>query len=159
MNVEQLRRVLAEIPGDVPIVIDDCQMGWMANAALYLAPAHVDCSISGNYLRARHRDDAENCHALLISGLGQIDPNIVDITPQTAWPAVIDVEADLQASWESGSPYVADHAAPEARGDALSAPPICVKGKSNVRQDDSRLLMSSADCSRVPGAQDAGSMA
>ncbi|UMB68293.1 hypothetical protein [Mycobacterium paraterrae] len=54
MNVEQLRRVLAEIPGDMPIVVEDCQMRWMANAGLYLAPAHIDCRISGNNLRARH---------------------------------------------------------------------------------------------------------
>lgn len=158
MNVEQLRRVLAEIPGDVPIVIDDCQMGWMANAALYLAPAHIDCCISGNYLRAQHRDGADNCHALLISSLGQIDPNVVDITPQIARPDVIDVEADIQTSCGSGSRYVADPATPELRCDASSARPVCVKGKSHALQDDSFLLLSSTDCSRVPGVQDAGTM-
>lgn len=94
MNVEQLRRVLAELPGDVPIVIDDCQMGWMANAALYLAPAHVDRGVTGNYLHEHHRDGADNCHALLISSLGQVDPGIVDISPQIAWPEIIDAEAD-----------------------------------------------------------------
>jgi hypothetical protein len=93
MNVEQLRRVLAEIPGDVPIVIDDCQMGWMANAALYLAPAHVDCCVSGNYLRAHHQDGADNCHALLITALGQTDQNVVEITPPNPRPQVIDADA------------------------------------------------------------------
>ena len=96
MNVEQLRRVLAELPGDVPIVIDDCQMGWMANAALYLAPAHVDRGVTGNYLHEHHRDGADNCHALLISSLGQVDPGIVDISPQIAWPEIIDAEADSE---------------------------------------------------------------
>ena len=94
MNVEQLRRVLAELPGDVPIVVDDCQMGWMANAALYLAPAHVDRGVTGNYLHAHHRDGGDNCHALLISSLGQVDPGIVDISPKIAWPEVIDAETD-----------------------------------------------------------------
>ncbi|BBX48739.1 hypothetical protein GCM10009641_02150 [Mycobacterium cookii] len=96
MNVEQLRRALAELPGDVPVVLDDCQMGWMANAGLYLAPAHLDCGITGNHLHARHRDGADNCHALLISGLGQVDPGVVDISPQIAWPEVIDVEVDVR---------------------------------------------------------------
>jgi hypothetical protein len=93
MNVEQLRRVLAEIPGDMPIILEDCQMGWMANAALYVAPAHVDYRISGNYLRAQHQDGADNCHALLISSLGQTD-NVIDLTPPTCLPEVIDAEAD-----------------------------------------------------------------
>ncbi len=92
MNVEQLRRVLAEIPGDMPIILEDCQMGWMANAALYLAPAHVDCRISGNSLRARHQDGADNCHALLITSLGQTDDCIVDLTPKRLWPEIIDAE-------------------------------------------------------------------
>jgi hypothetical protein len=94
MNVEQLRRVLAEIPGDMPIVLEDCQMGWMANAALYVAPAHVDYRISGNFLRAHHQDGADNCHALLISSLGQTDQSVIDLTPPTCLPEVIDAEAD-----------------------------------------------------------------
>jgi hypothetical protein len=94
MNVDQLRRVLAEIPGDMPIVLEDCQMGWMANAALYVAPAHVDCRISGNFLRAHHQDGADNCHALLISSLGQTDQDVIDLTPRTCLPEVIDVEVD-----------------------------------------------------------------
>lgn len=101
MNVEQLRRVLAEIPGDMPIVLEDCQMGWMANAALYVAPAHIDCRISSNYLRAHHQDGADNCHALLISSLGQTDQNVIDLTPPTRLPEVIDVEVDVQTSPKS----------------------------------------------------------
>ncbi len=98
MNVEQLRRVLAEIPGDMPIVLEDCQMGWMANAALYVAPAHVDCRVSGSFLRAHHLDGADNCHALLISSLGQTDQNIIDLTPQKVRPEVIDAELDAITS-------------------------------------------------------------
>lgn len=98
MNVEQLRRVLAEIPGDMPIIVEDCQMGWMANAALYVAPAHVDRRISGNFLRAHHQDGADNFHALLISSLGQTDQNIIDLTPQQVGPQVIDADFDIEES-------------------------------------------------------------
>ena len=98
MNVEQLRRVLAEVPGDLPIVLEDCQMGWMANAGLYLAPAHIDWRISGNFPRAHHQDGADNCHALLISSLCQTDRDIIDLTPQSPQPEVIDVESDVQSS-------------------------------------------------------------
>jgi hypothetical protein len=94
MNVEQLRRVLADLPGEMPIAIEDSAMGWMENAALYLAPAHIDRRISGNYLYAWHQDGADNCHALLISSLYQSDEGFVDITPQPGWPTVIDAEAD-----------------------------------------------------------------
>jgi hypothetical protein len=37
MNVDQLRRVLADLPGALPIAVEDSAMGWMANAALYIA--------------------------------------------------------------------------------------------------------------------------
>ncbi len=94
MNVEQLRRVLAELPGETPIAVEDSSMGWMENAALYLAPAHIDRRVSGNFLYASHRDGADNCRALLISSLYQSDEAFVDITPQPAWPRVIDAEAD-----------------------------------------------------------------
>jgi hypothetical protein len=95
MNVEQLRRVLADLPGDMPIVVDDSKMGWMENAALYLAPAHIDHCISGNYLYAHHQDGADNCHVLLTSGFSQSDEGFVEISPQSAWPKVIDAEADI----------------------------------------------------------------
>jgi hypothetical protein len=95
MNVEELRRVLADLPGEMPIAVEDSKMGWMENAALYLAPAHIDRRVSGNYLYACHRDGADNCHALLISSLHQSDEAFVDITPQPRWPRVIDAEADV----------------------------------------------------------------
>lgn len=94
MNVEQLRRALANLPGDMPVVVEDSKMGWMQNAALYVAPAHIDHCVSGNYLHARHRDDADNCDALLMSGFGQSDEGFVDISPQVAWLKVIDAEAE-----------------------------------------------------------------
>jgi hypothetical protein len=103
MNVEQLRRVLADLPGDVPVVVEDSKMGWMGNAALYFAPAHLDRRISGNYIYAHHRDSSDdNCHALLISGFGQSDEGFVDISPQPAWPKVIDAEAEVQQPCGSG---------------------------------------------------------
>lgn len=96
MNVEQLRRVLAELPGDMPIIVEDSKMGWMENAALYLAPAHIDHRVSGNYLYARYEDGADNCEALLISGFGQSDDGLLEITPQPSRPTVIDVPAVSQ---------------------------------------------------------------
>lgn len=95
MNVDQLRRVLADLPGEMPIAVEDSTMGWMENTALYVAPAHIDRRVSGNYLYACHRDDTDNCHALLISSLQQSDASVVDITPQPARPTVIDGEADV----------------------------------------------------------------
>lgn len=92
MNVEQLRRMIAELPGEMPIAVEDSGMGWMENTALYLAPAHIDRRVSGNFLYARHRDGAYNCRALLISSLHQCDESFVDITPEPAWPTVIDAE-------------------------------------------------------------------
>src|SRR5437588_12862170 len=89
MNVGQLRRALAHLPGEMPIAVEDSNMGWMENAALYVAPAHVDRRISGNYLYACHRDGADNCQALLISSLHQSDECVVDITPERACPEVI----------------------------------------------------------------------
>lgn len=102
VNVEQLRRVLADIPGDMAIIVEDSKMGWMENAALYLAAAHIDHRISGNYLYARHQDGADNCEALLISGCGQTDEDFVEITPQPAWPKVIDIEAEVPQPWGFG---------------------------------------------------------
>jgi hypothetical protein len=96
MNVEQLRRVLADLPGDMRVVVEDSKMGWMGNAALYLVPAHIERRISGNYVYAHHRDTtADNCHALLISCCGQSDKSFFEISPQPAWPKVIDAEAEV----------------------------------------------------------------
>lgn len=92
MNVEQLRRMIADLPGEMPIAVEDSGMGWMENTALYLAPAHIDRRVSGNYLYACHQDGADNCDALLISSLHQCDESVVDITPEPAWPTVIDAE-------------------------------------------------------------------
>lgn len=95
MNVEQLLRVLSELPGDMPIAVDDSRSGWMENAALYVAPAHIDRRVSGNYLHSGHRDGAENCCALLISGFALSGEGVVDITPETPWLRVIDADADI----------------------------------------------------------------
>jgi hypothetical protein len=84
MNVQELRRALAHLPGEMLVAVEDSSMGWMENAALYVAPAHVDRRISGYYLYAGRHDRADNCYALLISGLHQSDENVVDITPEPA---------------------------------------------------------------------------
>jgi hypothetical protein len=94
MNVEQLRRALADLPADTPVIVDDSKSGWMESAALYLAPAHIDRQVSGNYVVARHHDDADNCYALLVSGFDRFDEGFVDISPQPDWPKVIDSETD-----------------------------------------------------------------
>ena len=64
MNVGQLRRALAELPGDMPAVVEDSQMGWMQNTGLHVVPARIDGRISGNYVYARHRIGAESRHAV-----------------------------------------------------------------------------------------------
>jgi hypothetical protein len=115
MNVEQLRRVLADLPGDVPVVVEDSEMGWIENAALYIAPAHVDHRVPGNYLYAHHRDSADDCQALLISGFGQSDDGFVDISPQSAWPKVIDAEADVPQPCGSGELHAINPATPGGR--------------------------------------------
>jgi hypothetical protein len=94
VNIGDLRRVLAELPVDMPVVVEDCQMGWMTNTALYVAPAHKDHGVSGISLGRYHQDGADNCHALLISSLGQSDVDIVDITPPPSLQCVIDADID-----------------------------------------------------------------
>jgi hypothetical protein len=83
MDVEHLRRILARLPGDMPVVLEDSQSGWMQNARLYIAPAHIDRRPSGNYLHADDRNGRDNCHALLLSGFHQPDKIIADITPDS----------------------------------------------------------------------------
>ncbi len=82
--------MLAGLPGELPIAVEDSTMGWMENAALYVAPAHIDRRVSGNFLYARHRDGADNCQALLISSLHQSDESVVGLTSEP--PAVIDAD-------------------------------------------------------------------
>lgn len=101
MNVEQLRRALVDLPGEMPVVLGDSKLGWMENAALYLAPAHIDRRVSGNYVYAHQKVGADNCHALLVSGFGHLDADFVDISPQHTWPQVIDAEADTQQNQRS----------------------------------------------------------
>jgi len=78
MNIEQLRRALADHPGHMPIVVDDSSVGWMENATLYLAPRHIDRRISDNFRYARHREGADNSHALLISAFHQSDGGFLE---------------------------------------------------------------------------------
>lgn len=94
MNVGQLFRVLAGLPDDMLVTVDDSTMGWMQNAALYLAPAHVTRLVSGTYLQQGPEAGGENCRALVISGCGRLDEDVVDITPEPAWPPVVDAQAE-----------------------------------------------------------------
>jgi hypothetical protein len=96
MNVEQLRRVLADLPGEMPVVVYDSKSGWMESTGLYLAP-HIDRRISGNYVCARHQDDADDCYALLVSGFDHFDEGFVDVFPKATWLKVIDAETDGQS--------------------------------------------------------------
>jgi hypothetical protein len=96
MNVEQLRRALADLPGEMPVVVYDSTSGWMESTALYLAPAHIDRRISGNYVCALHQDDADDCYVLLVSGFDHVDEGFVDMVPTTTWMKVIDAETDGQ---------------------------------------------------------------
>lgn len=92
VNVEQLRRILARLPADMPVVLEDSQSGWMQNARLYIAPAHIDRHVSGNYLRARNRKGRDNFHALLISAFRQSDKVFADITPASDSLSILDAE-------------------------------------------------------------------
>jgi hypothetical protein len=92
MNVQELRRALAHLPGEMLIAVEDSSMGWMENAALYVAPARIERRISGNYLYASHHDRADNRYALLISGLHQSNESVVDITPEPARSQVTDAD-------------------------------------------------------------------
>jgi hypothetical protein len=122
MNVEQLRRALADLPGDMPVVVEDCTTGWMENVAMYVAPAHIDRRVSGNYLHPRHQDDADNCHALLVSVFGQSEVDLVDITPPSAWIKVIDAEFDVQQSHASDKTRPIDAALGHQRDPSAEAP-------------------------------------
>ena len=64
----------------------------MESTGLYLAPAHIDRRISGNYVCARHQDDADDCYALLVSGFDHFDEGFVDVFPMATWLKVIDAE-------------------------------------------------------------------
>lgn len=94
MDVAQLRRALDGLPGDLPVVFEDSRAGWMQNTTLYLVPAHIDRRIYGNFIHARHHDEADNCHALLISVFSQFDDGAIELVPQSTWSEVIDCESE-----------------------------------------------------------------
>jgi len=112
MDVAQLRRVLNDLPDDTPVVIEDSRSGWMQNVGLYLAPAHVERCVTGNFLHAQHHRDTENCHALLMSAFYQADRDLIELTPHTSWPEVIDCDSDAQQRQFSLGAAAFDDAAP-----------------------------------------------
>jgi hypothetical protein len=96
MNVDQLRRNLANLPGHLPIVIEDSSAGWMQGTGLYLAPAHFDRRISGTFLHAGHQGGPDDCQALVISAFNQSNPDYLEISEPPIWMPTIDAEVDLQ---------------------------------------------------------------
>jgi hypothetical protein len=78
----------------MPVVLEDSQSGWMQNARLYIAPAHIDRRASGNYLRALNRNGRDNCQALLLSAFHQADKIFADITSECDPPKIAEAEVD-----------------------------------------------------------------
>ena len=50
MNLEQLRRALADLPADIAIAVEDSKTGGMENSALSVVREHVDRRISVNHV-------------------------------------------------------------------------------------------------------------
>jgi hypothetical protein len=96
MNVDELLRILKDLPGRLPVVVEDSSAGWMQNAGLYLAPAHFDRRISGTFLHAGHQEGPDDCQALVISAFYQSDPDYLEITGTPMWMPTIDAEVDVQ---------------------------------------------------------------
>jgi hypothetical protein len=96
MNVDQLLQILKELPGRLPVVVEDSSAGWMQGTRLYLAPAHFDHRISGTFLHAGHEEGPDDCQALVISAFYQSNPEYLEITESPRWTPTIDAEADVQ---------------------------------------------------------------
>jgi hypothetical protein len=94
MNVDQLCRILVNLPG--PIVIEDSSAGWMQGTGLYLAPAHFDRRISGTFLPAGHQEGPDDCQALVISAFDQPNPDYLEISEPPIWMPTVEAEVDLQ---------------------------------------------------------------
>jgi hypothetical protein len=102
MNVDQLLQVLKDLPGRLPVVVEDSSAGWMQGTGLYLAPAHCDHRISGTFLHAGHEEGPDDCQALVISAFHQSNPDYLEITESSMWTPTIDVEVDVRAGGDCG---------------------------------------------------------
>jgi hypothetical protein len=98
LTVGQLRRAIANLPDDMPVITDDGEAP-MQDALIYIAPAHHRGtsyrSIGEGHLNPttdwarKVYGDYENIHVLLISQFGHDDAE--DITPPSS-PSTIDGE-------------------------------------------------------------------
>jgi hypothetical protein len=102
MNVDQMLQILKDLPGRLPIVVEDSSTGWMQGTGLYLAPAHFDHRVSGTFLHAGHQEGSDDCQALVISAFYQSNPDYVEITETPMWTPTIDAEVDLEQSRDAG---------------------------------------------------------
>ena len=102
MNVDQLLRILADLPGRLPVVIEDSSAGWMQGAGLYLAPAHFDRRVSGTYLYAGHQAGPDDCQALVISAFNQSNPDYLEISEPAAWMPTVDADVVVPETKEAG---------------------------------------------------------
>ena len=98
MNVDQLLQILKDLPGRLPVVVEDSSAGWMQGTGLYLAPAHFDHRVSGTFLHTGHQAGPDDCQALVISAFYQSNPDYVEITETPTWTPTIDAEVDLGQS-------------------------------------------------------------
>ena len=102
MNVDQLLRILTDLPGWLPVVVEDSSAGWMQGTGLYLAPAHFDHRVSGTFLYAGHQAGPDDCQALVISAFNQSNPDYLEITEPPIWKPTIDADPGLPGTKEAG---------------------------------------------------------
>jgi hypothetical protein len=89
MNVDQLLRIPSDLPGRLPVVIEDSSAGWMQGAGLYLAPVHFDSRISGAFLHAGHQGGPDDCEALVISAFNQSNADYLEISEPPLWTRTV----------------------------------------------------------------------
>ena len=102
MNVDQLLQILKDLPGRLPVVVEDSSAGWMQGTRLYLAPAHFDHRVSGTFLHAGHEEGPDDCQALVISAFYQSNPDYLEITESPMWTPTIDAEVDVEETRDAG---------------------------------------------------------
>jgi hypothetical protein len=111
MNVGQLRRAIAHLPDDMPVLIQT-ECGTSDEPNMYVIPAHIEHHTYGSRVSEDHRDPpewivemeakynrrTENCAALLLTEWGCDKGE--DITPERA-QGVVDAEV-IPTSLPSG---------------------------------------------------------
>jgi hypothetical protein len=86
ITVGQLKKAVAELPDDMPVIGEDGEFGWFQDAALFTAPAHFDrrygfAVCEGSRPEWKDAESTENTTVLLLSQHGQYDEGVVCITP------------------------------------------------------------------------------